>query len=121
MGLGVFVPAAFSLVGDLFGNQERGRAAGILTGVGIIGSLVAFAVLPGLAEASPEGWRNGFIVMGIASVLTGLLLLFIKEPTRGASEPELRDVVSSQSVSRFAIKRSDVRRLARIRSWWLIS
>lgn len=120
IGLGVFVPAAFSLVSDLFDNQERGRAVGIMTAVSLIGTITAFAVLPALAESSPDAWRNGFMLMGGASVLTGLLLLFIEEPVRGAAEPELSDVVTAESSHRFAIKWTDVRELVKIRSWWLL-
>ena len=83
VGLGVFTPAAFSLTGDLFDSRERGRAIGLMRAVGIIGTVAAFGVLPVLAARGPEAWRTGFVVMGGASVITGLLMVFLPEPPRG--------------------------------------
>lgn len=36
LGLGVFVPAAFSLIGDLFDAETRGRATGTMRALGLI-------------------------------------------------------------------------------------
>lgn len=120
LGLGVFGPAAFSLIGDLYDNSERGRATGITSAASIIGSIAAFGVLPALADRGPEAWRTGFVVMGLASFVSGLLMIFIQEPARGASEPELRSLISKKSSSRYAFTRSELRVLLRIRSWRLL-
>src|SRR4030095_3492536 len=50
LGLGVFVPVAFSLIGDLFDHESRGRAIGIVRGVGMFGLVFAFVLLPMLSE-----------------------------------------------------------------------
>ena len=80
LGLGVLWPAAFSLLSDLFPSKERGRAAGVMTAISFMGTLVSFFVLPALAAISPEGWRYGFILMGLVSALTGVLFIFISDP-----------------------------------------
>jgi MFS family permease len=117
LGLGVFAPAAFSLIGDLFDNHSRGRAAGTMRAVGLFGTLAAVGFLPALAGRGPEGWRTGFILMGFASFITGLLMLGLEEPPRGSSEPELRDVISSKAASRYTFSWADLWALFRIRSW----
>jgi MFS family permease len=117
IGLGVFAPAAFSLVGDLFDNQSRGRATGTLRAVGLVGTLVAIGLLPTLAARGPEGWRTGFFVMGFASFITGLFMLGLEEPPRGSAEPELRDVITREAASRFTSSWSDLLVLLKIRSW----
>ena len=55
LGLGAFAPAAFSLIGDLFDNQSRGRATGIMRSVGLVGVLVSIILLPTLTENNPDG------------------------------------------------------------------
>lgn len=122
LGLGVFIPAAFSLIGDLFTDQERGRASGIMNAVGLIGAIVAFGVLPLLAASSSDGWRIGFMVMGLASFGTGFLLwVLLNEPPRGAAEPELASMVNHRSAQRYTVKWADLLTLIRIRSWrWLL-
>ena len=47
-------------------------------------------------------------------------MMFIKEPTRGGSEAELKDVITDDTAGRFAFKWSDLRELVKIRSWWLL-
>jgi MFS family permease len=120
LGLGAFAPAAFSLIGDLFDNESRGRAIGITRAVGLFGIIFVVGLFPAIATRHPENWRICFAVMGIASVLTGLLMLMIREPARGASEPELRDVVTDRSASRFTFAWSDFWALFKIRSWRLL-
>ncbi len=117
LGHGVLWPTAFSLLGDLFPSKERGRAAGIMTAVSFSGSLASFAILPALAARSPEAWRTGFVVMGLASFATGLLLLAINDPPRGSAEPEIADVVSAEAEARYAFRLSDLPELIRVRSW----
>jgi MFS family permease len=120
LGLGVLWPAAFSLLSDLFESRQRGTAAGIMTAVSYFGSISSFIILPMLAGTSPDGWRLGFVVMGAASILTGLLLLVIYEPPRGAAEPELSDVISAEAAMRYAFRLRDLPAIARVRSWWVL-
>lgn len=120
LGLGVLWPAAFSLLSDLFPSKERGRAAGVMTAVSFSGTLVSFFVLPALAAINPEGWRYGFILMGLVSAVTGILFIFIEDPVRGSAEPEIKDVISTEAVSRYAFRISDLPAIVRIPSWWVL-
>jgi MFS family permease len=118
LGLAVLTPASLSLLSDLFSSKERGRAIGVLTAFGFAGSMVAFAILPMLAVSDPEGWRTGFLFIGAASFLSGLLLLLVREPPRGSAEPELSDVITRESAPRFQLRL--VPRLLEVRSWQLV-
>jgi MFS family permease len=118
LGLAALTPTALSLVSDLFGRKERGRAIGIFTAAGFSGSMVSFIVLPMLATRDPEGWRLGFLFIGAASFVSGVLLLFVKEPPRGSAEPELEDVVSEETAARFEFRL--LPRLLRVASWRLL-
>jgi MFS family permease len=120
LGLGVLWPTAFSLLSDLFESRERGRAAGIMTAVSFSGAIASFAILPPLAMASPEAWRSGFVIMGLASVVTGFLLFIVNDPPRGASEPELSDIITDETATRYSFRLSDLPSIARIRSWWVL-
>lgn len=120
LGLGAFAPAAFSLIGDLFDNESRGRAIGITRAVGLFGVIFVVGLFPAIATRHPENWRICFAVMGIASLITGLFMLMIREPARGASEPELRDVVTDRNTSRYTFAGSDFWTLLKIRSWRLL-
>src|SRR5512146_356498 len=120
LGLGVLWPAAFSLMSDLFGSKERGRAAGIMTAVSFSGTLASFFVLPTLAALNQEAWRYGFILMGSISALTGLVFLFINDPPRGATEPEISDLLSAESAARYAFRLKDLPQIVRIRTWWVL-
>lgn len=122
IGLGAFTPAAFSLIGDLYPNGRRGRAAGIIQAVGVIGSLIAFGVLPALAAWGPDAWRLGFVLLGVASCGTGALLFVgVVEPSRGAGESELRGIVAVPIATRASTMRSDLRELLAIPSWRLLA
>lgn len=118
LGLAALTPTALSLLSDLFSQKERGRAIGVFSASGFAGSMVSFVVLPILATRDAEGWRIGFLFIGAASFLSGLLLLLVKEPPRGAAEPELEDVVSAETAARFEFRL--LPRLMQVRSWWLV-
>ena len=119
LGLGILWPAAFSLLSDLFSSKERGKAAGIMTALSFTGTIASFGILPAIAATSPEGWRLGFVAMGLASVLTGLMMLVIFDPPRGSAEPELEGI-AAESSKQFAFRLADLPQLARVRSWWVM-
>jgi MFS family permease len=120
LGLGVLWPAAFSLLSDLFDSKERGKAAGTMTAVSFSGTLVSFFVLPALAALSPEGWRYGFILLGLVSVLTGILFLFINDPPRGSAEPEIGDILDEKAVERYSFRLHDLPVIGKVRTWWVL-
>ena len=93
---------------------------GITREVGLFGVLFTVGLFPAVAALHPENWRICFAVMGIASFLTGLLMLMIREPARGASEPELRDVVANGSSDQFKFAWMEFWALFKIRSWRLL-
>ncbi|NNM67497.1 MAG: MFS transporter [Spirochaetales bacterium] len=81
-------PLSTSVLSDLFPHNERGRAFGLLRAISGLG-LVVFIPVIGLFSRSPEGWRWAMILLGSLSVVSGfLILIFLKEPGRGASEDE---------------------------------
>ncbi len=120
LGLGVLWPAAFSLMSDLFGSKERGKAAGVMTAVSFTGTLASFFVLPMLAGLDAQAWRYGFILMGSISALTGFIFLFINDPPRGAAEPEISDLLGADSAARYAFRLKDMPEIFRIRTWWVL-
>ncbi len=123
LGLGCLMPATFSILGDLFGPHERGRALGVLGAAGMFGIVISVLILGQLAAIPEWGWRAGFIAMGLASVLSGIVIaIFVEEPPRGAAEPELEDIihqVADVAEVRFAFRWEHVPDLARLRTLWL--
>ncbi len=120
LGLGCLMPATFSVLGDLFGPAERGRALGVLGAAGMVGIVISVVILGQLAAIPGWGWRAGFILMGLASVVSGLVIwLTVKEPPRGAAEPELADIiddVAAQAATRYRFEWRHVPDLARLRT-----
>jgi MFS family permease len=118
LGLGVLGPASVSLLGDFFGRKERGRAIGFLSASGYLGNLFSLVVLGALAATRPEAWRIGFLIIGGLSFLTGLLVIGVREPVRGAAEPELSDVVTVETAAHGQLKL--IPHLLKIATWKLV-
>jgi MFS family permease len=118
IGLGCLMPATFSLISDSYPPERRGRALGLLEGIGIFGIVVGTLGLGMLA--SPELWRWGFISLGIFSAISGLLVwLLVDEPVRGAAEPELQGKITAEDAEHYKIELSDLPKILRIPTIWV--
>jgi MFS family permease len=117
LGLGCLMPATFSLLGDHFPQEKRGRALGVIGFVGLIGVVIS-VLLVGMV-ATTDLWQWGFIGLGIASMLTGLVIwLFVEEPPRGSAEPELQGVVTHADDKRYSINVKDMLETLKIPTIW---
>jgi MFS family permease len=117
LGLGCLMPATFSLIGDHFPQSKRGRALGVIGMVGLLGTVVGVLALGFVANE--QLWRWGFIGLGIASILTGVVIwLFVEEPPRGAAEPELKGLINHTNEKRYAINVADMMKTLRIPTIW---
>lgn len=88
LGVGVgeasCAPAATSLIGDLFPAERRARALSVFM-LGLpVGVALSFAVSGSVARS--YGWRPAFYVAGLPGLVCAVLVLFIREPRRGAAE-----------------------------------
>ena len=118
IGLGCLMPATFSIMSDIFPPKDRGKALGMLEATGIFGIIVATIGLGFLA--TPTLWRWGYFLLGGFSVLSGLFVwLFVKEPVRGAAEPELAGKITEKDAQKFGIKFSDISKVLRIPTIWV--
>ncbi|WP_316529332.1 MFS transporter [Kitasatospora brasiliensis] len=97
-------PVVTELIGDFFEDRSRGRAVGLLYGaVALAASLLA--ALKGQLAGVHDGWRWGLWAIGAFSVVYGLVLWrWLRDPGRGAAEPELADLTTAarESASRVA-------------------
>jgi MFS family permease len=117
LGLGCLMPATFSLLGDHFPQSRRGRALGVIGLVGLMGTVIGVLALGFVANA--DLWRWGFIGLGIASILTGILIwLLVEEPPRGAAEPELAGLITHENEKRYTINWKDMLGTLRIPTIW---
>lgn len=117
LGLGCLMPATFSLLGDHFAQDKRGRALGMISLVGLMGTVIGVIALGFLATV--DLWKWGFIGLGIASIITGfVILLFVEEPTRGSSEPELQGIITKADEGRYKINVKDMIETLKIPTIW---
>ncbi len=106
-------PLTASLTADLFPEAERGRAFGVLRGVGGL-ILLVFVPLGMFYTHYNSGWRWALYTVGGLSILTGLLILiFVKEPGRGSTEEE--------TIPGERLSRGDLGFLWRTPSLWLLA
>ncbi len=118
IGLGCLMPATFSLLSDAFPPRQRGRALGIMEALGMLGIVVGTLGLGMLA--TPTLWRWGFILLGMFSVLSGVVVWFlVEEPVRGAAEPELEGRITAADAEKYGFKMSDVPKVLSIRTIWV--
>lgn len=117
IGLGCLYPAAFSILADSFGPKKRGQAMGTISAIGMFGIVagaLAFGEIIGISE---DGWRIGFIGLGLTSVLSGLVIaILVKEPVRGAAEPELESVITEEAAAKFRFDLKGVRELLGVKT-----
>jgi len=80
------VPPSYAIVSDYFPPGRRGTALGIYNLGPPIGA--ALGVAFGASIAAAYSWRDAFIVLGAAGLVTALLvLLIVREPVRGGLDP----------------------------------
>ncbi len=113
IGLGCLMPATFSIMADTFPPKIRGRMLGYLEGVGVLGIIIFTVGLGSLA--TPEMWRYGFIILGVASILSGIIIMiFVDEPIRGQSEPEMKGQLTYEQAERHKVTFEDLRKVLTI-------
>ncbi|MFE7589752.1 MFS transporter [Kitasatospora sp. NPDC057512] len=110
-------PLVPTILGDLFPGPSRGRATGALYGgLALAGS--ALGPLIGQLAGVEDGWRWGFWIIGTLNVAFGLvLLLFFRDPGRGAAEPQLAGLAGTPRAVRPTLDRDALRSLLRIRTF----
>ncbi len=90
LGVGVgeasCAPSATSLIGDLFPANWRARAMSLFM-LGLpIGAALSFGISGTVAKQ--YGWRSAFFAAGLPGVILAIAVLFVREPSRGASEAQ---------------------------------
>ncbi|TXT63968.1 MAG: membrane protein of unknown function [Promethearchaeota archaeon] len=79
IGFGAIIPSIFSLIGDLISQTERSKGFSFFS----IASLIGTAL--GLVLATIAGsidWRIAYLIAGVAGIITTILILFFREPSR---------------------------------------
>lgn len=73
-----------SSIADSFSKESRGKVFAIYSGALTVGSALGY-VLGGLLEAR-VGWQKSFFVVGVPGLFMALLLFFMPDSKRGASD-----------------------------------
>ena len=94
IGSGAFLPIGFSMIGDFYPPNDRGKKFGAMSFALILGNgmgLIAGGLLGGYT-AGPLGWRLAYILGFILGIFTLFNYIFEGiEPERGRAEPEFED------------------------------
>ena len=107
-------PPSHSIISDLYAKEERATALGVYS-LGIPFGIM-FAYFAAGSLIASVGWRGTLYILGGAGVaLAAVLLLIIKEPTRGAM-----DVADSAEAAPKVPYGQMLKTLLTIPSWWLM-
>jgi MFS family permease len=118
LGVGVgeaaCAPTSTSWIGDLFPAERRSKPLALfMLGVPVGGALSYFFSGP-IAQA--HGWRTATIVAAIPALLMAPVVLFLREPKRGAAETSQPAAATHGSIWQV------MRRLLSIPTfWWIIA
>jgi MFS family permease len=96
---GCFNPSSFALVTDSVSKKHHGLVLGLMSLTYPVGTAAALVIASLIGTAH---WRQPFAYFGIAGIALGVLvLLFVREPLRGATE-EAVDAVAGAYRGRFS-------------------
>lgn len=113
IGIGGTVPIVFSIIGDLFTEKQRARAQAWYDAIIAIGILFGMVIAGFLAPVI--GWRIPFIIVSVPDLFFVLgLIIWGREPERGAGEQEIRELVISGKKYKETIKLKDYLKLFKI-------
>jgi MFS family permease len=91
ISIGGAIPIVFSVLGDLYpANQRAAIAAIVTTGTGLgtgIGQVIA---------GSLSSWRLPFLVVSVPGMICSMLLLFVRDPKRGANEAAVIELTNEK-------------------------
>lgn len=119
IGMGASFPIIFSLVGDLFRAEDRGRATAFVAGAIGIGSILGTVV--GGYGGALWGWRLPFFLVAAPNFLLAVVFWFtVKEPERGMSEEGFRELAAQGVAYPRTISFSDYKRLFTIPTNFLL-
>lgn len=108
---GCFNPSSFALVTDSVSKKHHGLVLGLMSLTYPVGTAAALVIASLIGTAH---WRQPFTYFGIAGISLGVLvLLFVREPMRGATE-EAVDAVAGAYRGRFSF--AEMRQVFRTRS-----
>ncbi len=117
VGIGLVVPAVFSLAGDVIRPSRRASAFGIMSMAMIVGRMAGFAA----GGALQDSWRTAYLLSGAVNAALALALFFVREPARGGGEEELGEALAAGAEYRFLLKKEDLKLVWSSRSnFWLI-
>jgi len=89
-------PSSLSIISDLYPPERRSSANAIFLSGTTAGALVSLVVGGMLNEL--VGWRWTFVIAGVPGlILTAVLLLTVREPVRGQTDPGPRTTVKPTS------------------------
>jgi len=94
VGSGAFLPIGFSMIGDFYSPNNRGKKFGSMNFALILGNGMGLIVggLLGNYTAGPLGWRLAYILGFILGIFTLFSYVFEGiEPERGRAEPEFEN------------------------------
>ncbi|EED94687.1 hypothetical protein THAPSDRAFT_261312 [Thalassiosira pseudonana CCMP1335] len=114
ISIGGAIPIVFSVLGDLYpANQRAAIAAIVTTGTGLgtgIGQVIA---------GSLSSWRLPFLVVSVPGMICSMLLLFVRDPKRGANEAAVIELTNEKRNKKYVSCKSTCE-LLKIRSVLLI-
>lgn len=109
IGLGCIASIGFSVLTDYIPYKYRGMLLslwGMSQGFGgILGSLMASIV------GASSSWRTPFAIVSVIGVILTFLYIFVREPTLGESDPELKSLISEGKEYNYNIKLSEVKEI----------
>ncbi len=119
IGLGCIASIGFSVLTDYIPKRWRGMLMslwGLSQGFGgIAGSVMASII------ATASSWRKPFEIISVLGMVFIVLYFFIKEPVKGASDPELRKLLEEGYEYNYAIEVSHLGEILKKKSnLWLI-
>jgi MFS transporter, Spinster family, sphingosine-1-phosphate transporter len=97
IGESAYSTIAPSLIADYFPKQKRATALGIFYAAIPMGFALGY-VIGGLL-AYYFGWRTAFMVVGIPGVITALFVWRLREPVRGSSDNQVKEIDDGEGKS----------------------
>ncbi|MDE3026398.1 MAG: MFS transporter, partial [Acidobacteriota bacterium] len=105
-------PMIASLVGDYFGDWERGRIYGYILAGELLGAGFGFAVTGDIAAAS---WRAAFVILAVPAFVLAVFVARLPEPRRGGRGVLVHERGIGPRREGAASSETDAQRLARER------